>query len=473
MAGMKDIRTLGRALMCAGAVAWSAEAQTQSAQVRLDSRSGQFTIYGPQGGGQEEPANSEYVNLTAASLALSCARIRRIFLTELKASDRWGHKIFVVINPRLARDADIVVAANQFLDGWHYRVQVPSVIAKEKLTRCVVRTLLQEMANRSSRGSPAPVPLWLTEGMSRHIQVTSKAPLYPPVKARSALRIVRSGNAAPSGEPAEVAVHLVENPDAPTFVFDSQRHQDPLAQVKEQLRNFEPLTFLQMDQAEDARLSIEEWSLFRDCAHLAVARLLAMPGGRDCLRRMLELSPNYLNWQFAFLEGFERHFTTPLDIEKWWSLQIVSLNQPDLQQRLSDIDALDRLDAMLDLPLRFRTSGEGGEQPEEVPLQVMIDLVDYPEQREALVEIIMRLRRLHWQVSPDLIKLVDDYMVELDGYVVSRDKIRSSGGNGRARVTGNAAAIVRRTLDRLKFLDVIRADMRVMETELAKSTDGP
>ena len=84
----------------------------------------------------------------------------------------------------------------------------------------------------------------------------------------------------------------------------------------------------------------------------------------------------------------------------------------------------------------------------------------------------MRLRRLHWQVTPDLIKLVDDYMAELDAYIVRRDKVRSSGGRGRGQVHGNAATIIRQTLDRLKFLDVIRSDSRAVEIDLAKTTGG-
>jgi hypothetical protein len=446
---------------------------TPAGNVRMDSRSGQFTIYGPNTESAiKEPANSEFINLTPASLALSASRIRKIFLMELNVSDVWGDRIHIVINPRLARDTDIVVSVNRFRDGWNYRLHVPPVIAKEKLTRCIVRVLLQEMGNRTSRGQSAAVPLWLAEGMARQIQVATRTPLYPAIKEQSAVRMMSSGKPSRPGGKIQVSMHLVENQNAPTFLFDTRRHEDPLAGVKERLKQYEPLTFLQMDQAADAQLSVEEWALFRDCAHLAVARMLALRGGRDCFRRMLEVSPNYLNWQFAFLEGFKRHFSTALDMEKWWSLQIVSLTQPDLEQRLSNIDGLDRLDAILDSPVRFRGSEDGDGRPEQYPLQVMIDLMDYPEQRVALLEIILRLRRLHWQVTPDLIKLVDDYMAELDAYIVRRDKVRSSGGRGRGQVHGNAATIIRQTLDRLKFLDVIRSDTRAVEIDLAKTTGG-
>lgn len=445
----------------------------ETEQVRMDSRSGQFSIFGPRkSGGLDEAADSEFVNLTPASLALSCSRIRKIFNEELNAGDRWNDKIHIVINPRLARDTDILVEVNRFRDGWNYRLHVPPIIAKEKLTRCVVRVLLQELGNRSSKGQSAAVPLWLSEGMARHIQASARLPLYPAVKDRSAVRFVGSGGTSQPGETTRISMHLVENPNAPTFLFDSELREDPMAQVVKRLAQFEPLTFLQMDPAADAQLSVEEWALFRDCAHLAVARMLDLPGGRVCLRRMLELSPAYLNWQFAFLEGFNRHFRTPLDIEKWWSLQIVGLAQPNLERRLSNVDGLDRLDAILDTPVRFLNSEAEDAQAEQYPLQVMIDLVDYPEQRAALLEIILRLRRLHWQVSPDLIKLVDDYMLELDSYIVRRDKTRSTSGQARGRPSGNAATVIRQALDRLKFLDVIRADSRLVEADLAKTSDG-
>jgi len=31
----------------------------------------------------------------------------------------------------------------------------------------------------------------------------------------------------------------------------------------------------------------------------------------------------YYNWQFAFLQAFSATFQQPLDVEKWWSLQLL------------------------------------------------------------------------------------------------------------------------------------------------------
>ena len=84
----------------------------------------------------------------------------------------------------------------------------------------------------------------------------------------------------------------------------------------------------------------------------------------------------------------------------------------------------------------------------------------------------LRLRRLHWQISPDLFKLVGDYRVELENYIGRRDKARSSRG-GRGKPPANAAMIVRATLDRLKFLDVIRGDTRQLEIVAVEERNGP
>ncbi len=425
-------------------------------RIQVESRSGQFVVHGPSAGAVvPEAENSPFIRVTPSSLAIVCSRVRAVFNEQLRADDRWQDKIHVVIDPAMRRDADVVVTANRFVDSWIYSVRLPATIGREKLARCIVRVLLQELANRPSKGRPATIPLWLTEGMTRHALVNARTSLFPPVKERSAI-------AFDSG-----SVKIVENPAAPPLVFDSARYSDPLAEVKAQLAKFEALTFAEFGRAEDTTLSPEEWTLFQACSHLFVARLLELPGGQDAMRGQLAKAHEFLNWQLAFLAGYNAHFRSVLDVEKWWSLQVFNLSQPDLQSRLANLEGLDRLDAILDASVAVREPGtgegdDGTAEREQFPLQVMMDLVEYPDQRAAIMDIVLRLRRLRWQVSEDLLKLTDDYAKELNDYVARRDEARGATGR-KARLGANESLIVRQTLDRLKLLDVIRADTRELE----------
>ena len=431
-------------------------------RIRVESRSQHFVVHGPSSEAVvPEKPDSVYVRVTPYSLAIICSRIRSAFIEQVGLEDRWQHRIHIVVNPLLTADSEILVAASRFLNGWVYRVEMPQRIEKEKLARCVVRTLLQEYANRFSNGRSALIPLWLTEGMTQRVMTAAATPLFPPAKERSAIAF--DGGAQSGGR---VSVRLVENPEAQPFVFSGARYEDPLKSVKETLGRFEAMTFSDFGVAGEKRMSPDEWALFQSCSHLMVARLLDLPDGQAGLRGMLGESSKFLNRQLAFLKGFKAHFTTPLDVEKWWSLQVFNISQPDLETRLGNLEGLARLDAVLDSSVTIRT-GDGDEETaesEQFPLQIMMDLVDYADQRAAIMEIVLRLRRLRWLVSDDLIKLTDDYAKELSDYVARRDKARG-GKPRRGRVSANEAIIVRQTLDRLKLLDIIRADTREIEEQ--------
>lgn len=429
-------------------------------RIRVESRTQQFVVHGPSAETvTPEAPGSSHVRVTPYSLAIICSRIRSAFNEQVGLEDRWKHRIHVVINPLLASNTDVVVAASRLLNGWVYRIEMPQRIEKEKLARCVVRTLLQEYADRSAKGRSAAIPLWLTEGATQQVLRSAATPLFPPVKERSAIAFDRGVQAG-----GDVSVRLVENPSAEPFIFSGSRYEEPLKTVKETLGRFEAMTFADFGVAGEKRLSGDEWTLFQGCSHLLVARLLELPEGKAAFRGMLDESSKFLNWQLAFLKGFEAHFSTPLDVEKWWSLQVFNLSQPDHETRLGNLAGLARLDAVLDSSVTIRT-GEGDEaaaEADQFPLQVMMDLVDYSDQRAAIMEIVLRLRRLRWLVSDDLIKLTDDYARELNEYIARRDKARGSRPR-RGRVSANESTIIRQTLDRLKLLDIIRADTREIE----------
>ena len=452
-----------RRAVLAGVLLFSAGATGQDVtldRIRVESRTQQFVVHGPSSETvTPESSGSRYVRVTPYSLAIICSRIRAAFNEQIGLEDRWKHRVHVVINPLLASDSDVLVAASRLLNGWVYRIEMPQRIAKEKLARSVVRTLLQEYADRSTEGRSAAIPLWVTEGTTQQVLRSAATPLFPPVKERSAIAFERGDQAG-----GRVEVRLVENPDAEPFVFSGSRYEEPLKVVKEALGRFEAMTFADFGVAEEKRLSGDEWTLFQACSHLFVARLLELPKGRTAFQGMLGESSNFLNWQLAFLKGFEAHFTTPLDVEKWWSLQIFNMSPPDLETRLGNLAGLARLDAVLDSSVTVRTGEGEGESTEsdQFPLQVMMDLVDYADQRAAIMEIVLRLRRLRWLLSDDLIKLTDDYARELNEYIARRDKARGSRPR-RGRVSANEAMIVRQTLDRLKLLDIIRADTRAIE----------
>ena len=91
----------------------------------------------------------------------------------------------------------------------------------------------------------------------------------------------------------------------------------------------------------------EAGQIYGFSAQLFVHQLLRLPEGRACLCAMLAQLPQRYNWQLAFLDSFKAYFQRPLDIEKWWTLNLTHFTGRDLTQAWPVEESWQKLDEIL------------------------------------------------------------------------------------------------------------------------------
>jgi len=294
---------------------------------------------------------------------------------------------------------------------------------------------LKEYANRRSAGEAAEIPLWLVEAFSTQL-------------AR------------------KLNLGILLNPITPKETWDNQQPYqsrlvgDPLEKAREHLANYLPMRFEQFNLGYDVFLSKAEWEHVGHCSQLMLLRLLELPGGKPAMRGFLQELPNFLNWQLAFLKSYGAHFETPLDVEKWWSLQLVTFVEKDGRFRLTLLSAIQKLDQIVASPIQLEPQLPGGPPPPAYPLQVMLDLAEYPIQREAVGQILFHLNQLQQQAPEELSKLIQDYINTLGAYLVRRDEASASNLSKGVSRSQKDRMIIRDTLNELTILDIIRSDIK-------------
>src|SRR4051812_3497013 len=260
------------------------------------SKSGQFLVHGlPLASPLLAPGPNgaaAFVRLDPTLLAFTCERIKAAVLAELAMNDRWKGKIYISLHPVRDDHEPIVVTTMHYADGWSYNMEIPEHVESARLIRSVVEVLLLELANRNARSAAAELPLWLPEGLTAHLQETLLA-------------------------------NFILEPE--THIAHKARKQDPLAHAREWLRIHPPLSLNELNWPGDEQLSGPNLETYQSCAQLFVSELLRLRDGRVCLREMVTLLADHLNWQTAFLRAFSPHFQRLIDVDKWWSLHVVHL----------------------------------------------------------------------------------------------------------------------------------------------------
>lgn len=404
-------------------------AQGAGSQV-TQSRSGQFIVRAFQA---QAPApdtvaltNSGWVRLDPAVLVVSCERIKQALLEVLGLQDQWRGRVFVVLHWGQHQPEPIGLHWAAFSDGWVYELHLPERMDRYQLIKCVVQVLLLEMANRRAQEGCVELPPWLVEGLTAHLEATSLATLTLEPETRLAL---------------------------------ARRYPDPLRRARDILRSRPVLTFDELSWAPDEQATEEQLQTYRSCAHLFVHQLLRLKGGRQCLQQFLAILPEHLNWQTAFLRSFRPYFTRLLDVDRWWSLQAVSLTGRNLVSVWPPEEAWRQLDAVLRPPARQWTRTNALPRLTRVNLQTIIAEWDSPRQMAVLVPTLSRLRALRARVGHPVAGLVDAYIQTLEAYLAQRDRPR---GPERLRnpLPPNPRLIAAQTVARLDELDAQRARLR-------------
>ena len=400
--------------------------------------SGQFVIISTPAAARSPVASllendTNYVRLHPTLLPVSCDRIKQLVWRQLNTTAQWRGKIFLRLYPTASGDDPVTIDSEKFSDGWQYRISLPSICQKERYVRAIASVLLLEFANREARQRSAELPTWLVEGFSREVLASKELEviLPPPQVSGTGLRM--------------------------TTLLVNSRYANPLARAHDQLCTGSPLTFQQMSWPTAEQLEGDRGELYRSSAQLFVHQLLNLPGGADSMRAMLQQLPNYFNWQFAFLQAFHEIFQQPVDVEKWWSLQLVHFTGRELSDTWTAEESWQKLDESIRSSVQIRVGTNEQPMRAEVSLQTIMRDWEQPRQTAALESKLRELQMLRPRLIRDLGPLVDEYCRIIEAYLQTLThpgSLLSFGKHAALRRSLNEALL------RLDDLDARRALIR-------------
>jgi hypothetical protein len=374
----------------------------------MHSVSGQFIVIGPAPASPPTflpgtAANTNLVRLEPAVLSVSAERIKQSLWRELGiAFDApWQGKIYLVLRPAQSPDEDVTIVSQPFLNGWNYQVQLPDVLSQTRFLRAMTGVLLLELANRNTAGSStAEIPAWLTDGLA---QRSADAGL-PDIVLSAPGKVV-------NGVPQSRTVA-------------TRRGLDPLADARRVLRDHAALTFAQLSWPTETQLDGDDGGVYRRSAELFMSELLDLKNGPAHLRAMLAALPGCYNWQTAFQTAFRENFPRPLDVEKWWALQVVNFVAHDPGPRWTPAVSRKKLDEILSVPVEVWTTSNALPARTEVSLQAAIRNFE-PSRQTAILETKLRdLELALLRMAPPLAALTDDYRLAIADYLGQNPETR-------------------------------------------------
>jgi hypothetical protein len=379
--------------------------------------------------------NAQFLELDPMLLPVSCDRIKQILCRQLGANTSWRGRVYIAVRPAASGDDPITVAAERFRDGWQYFVGLPSMVDRSRYVHAMVEVILLEMANRGATERSAELPPWLSEGLSRQMLASTnneiEVILPPPPAIPGGLRV------------------------ASTTV--SARRDDPLEEAHKWLSAATPLTFQELSWPTPEQLSGEAGAVYGSSAQLFVSELLKLPDGPDCLRAMLADLPRRYNWQLSFLQAFQARFQRPLDVEKWWALQVVHFTGRELTQTWPPDESWQKLDELVRSAVKVHVGTNDLPLQAEVKLQTIISEWDSSRQAQTLQGKIRELDAFRLRTAPGLAPLAAQYREVLANYLQNRDRGGSLFGLGKGAARRRA---VQEVLLKLDNLDAERAALR-------------
>jgi hypothetical protein len=441
-------------ILCALIFSLRAHAQFSPVGLNLTrSVSGQFVVMGiaaPSRLSQSpaSAADTNLVRLQPALLSVSAERIKESLGRELeiKPDSPWRGKIFLALHPAQSLDEPVTIVSRPAAKGWEYQVQLPDILPQTRFARALTGVLLLEFANRNARDHSAEIPAWFIDGLSQKLL------------ADDLVEMVLSS-------PDKIVNGLPQNRKVET-----QQRWDTFAAARRVLQNNSALTFGQLSWPNDAQLDGDDGGVYRASAQVFVGALLDLKNGPDQLRAMLADLPNCYNWQTAFQNAFAENFPRPLDLEKWWALQVVNFAARAAGPRWTPAISREQLDAILSVSVEIRSASNALPEHAEISLQAVLRNFD-PLQQAAIFQTKLRdLEITQFRMAPSLAVLADGYRQTLAGFLGERKFAATS-----PLRTGRAPAASQKTGPRatLKKLDELDAQRRLAESNVKPDVFEP
>ena len=382
------------------------------------------------------------VALQPALLVVSCERIKQELQRALAIRGDPRGKIFIILKPAQSTADTVDIVPERFAGIWNCHVRLPDVIDRDRLAKTIIRACLLEIANQNAVDRSTDIPEWLSQGLAQEVVASREEELIlePPDAKENGMSVKR------------VRVDLTDNP---RLSGPNLRKFNPLAAAIETLHTNAPLTFDELSWPTDAQISGDKEKIYEGSAHLFVSQLLRLKDGPAHLQTMLTELPNYLNWQFAFLDAFHADFAQTLDVEKWWALQVTQFTGRDLLHLWTPEESWRQLDAFFRFPIDVQI-GPGAPLRTDIKLQTILRGWSHTRQLQTLKKKLWDLDLVRMHVSPEFMPLVDDYRQVL------QEIYKKCIATGRTPPQPGSAAYqaIQEAVQQLDALDARRASMR-------------
>ncbi len=402
---------------------------------RYDPNSRRFVNDGWTAGSRpQDPAlgatNSTTLRLDPNYLVASAERLRSGFNEVLQFKEPHRGRIYINLLETASPDDEIMF--NRIYDRlkqtWNVRITMPSELAPERVLRVLIQALLFEATHRQAGPGGCDIPHWLSDGLVAHLDE-------------------RFGDLA------------VFDPAQP--LNTSYSPMDEARILNEALGPGGCLTLEQLSWPGTLGDQPGIAQTFTRSSHAFVLELLQLKDGGRCLGRTIQLLPRFENWQFAFLSGFQPHFPSLLDAEKWWAINSLLMGGRGAFEKWTFTESLRRLDHVLALPVERRTGSEGEGSREEMSVRAIITSMSFEAQKSMLTRTISRLFALELRAAPHLARLITDYRTTLERYVADRDEARRKDAE-RSRPSRREEVVVEVTVRRLDSLAQLRQDFELL-----------
>jgi hypothetical protein len=358
----------------------------------------------------------------------------------LDPSAGWTGKIFFELRPARTTADGVTIASRFFVKGWDYQVAMPDVVTRPRYARALASVLLLEVANRRNQDPlrSVEIPQWLVAGLGQEVLATdgAKAALTTPAKSDGGILQFR--------------------------VNESRHDIDAFAGARSALENCPALSFDELSWPTGAQLDGEDGGAYLACAQLFTTSLLALKDGPHKMRTFLALLPGYMNWQTAFFTAYQADFKRPLDVEKWWSLRLVSFTAHAPGPRWNLEESRARFADLLAVPVEFRAATNSLPQHMTVTLQTAIRSFSTADS-EAVVRVKLRdFAMAQFLMAAPLDSLAAGYRAALADYLGDQGGARTVIHDRRGQSVRRSAG----TGPTVKTLDFLDARRREIETRL-------
>jgi hypothetical protein len=415
--------------------------------------SGQFIVAGTAGSRLAATpgiaTNASFVRLEPALLAVSAERFKESLVRKLNPELQGLNpltaprgKIFLVLHPAQSSDETVTIVSRHAPDGWTYQVQLPDVVSRTRLARALTSVLLLQLANRDAVARCAEVPAWFADGLSGELLAID----WQQVILSSPARMI-------AGQPT-------------SGILLNARGMDALAGVRRILRDNAALTFEQLSWPDEAQLSGMDGGAYRASAQLFVDDLLELKDGPAHLRTMLATLPEVYNWQTAFHSAFQDDFPRPLDVEKWWALQVVNFVSRDPGPAWTPEVSRARLAEILSVAVEMRAASNTLPTHAEISFQAVIRNFDQSQQAGILQIKLRDLELSQLRMATPFAVLADGYRRALADYLDPGKRARPVPRFGRHPVVILPPPTAAETLEKLDALD---AQRRAVESAIDAS----